>query len=313
MTEQEVQRLREAGISDEVIMDMMKKPDEAKSEGYIDPNTPSETFSQAEGVGRPTSGPETSMSQLGTEALMLLPDAAKIVGLGGAGYYGLKKLGQGLGGRPGPAGPVGPAGAPGPMGPAGSPAPTSFSGGANPAFDEPLKRPFNPANPTNPTNVPKVTPASEPYGRTFTPSRPTNPAIPGSQGMPGAPSAQPGAPSAQPAGRMANIGGRVAQSLFAPEALFAAPYAMAAYEQEKIRQNPNAPEYATTPYAQQYRGEYATQGAAGAANRRDAIAGQQYGGLTQQEQDMLEQDRINRAIRRKAAEKVLGPVAPRGM
>jgi hypothetical protein len=117
--------------------------------------------------------------------------------------------------------------------------------------------------------------------------------------------------SALPSAR--NIGSAIVQGAVAPESLFAAPYQMAAYEQEKIRQNPTAPEYATTPYAQQYRGEYATQGQAGAANRRNAIASQQYGGLTQEEQDILEQDRINRAIRRKAAEKVLGPVAPRGM
>ena len=110
-----------------------------------------------------------------------------------------------------------------------------------------------------------------------------------------------------------NIGSAIVQGAVAPESLFAAPYQMAAYEQEKIRANPNAPEYATNPYAQQYRGEYATQGQAGAANRRNAIANQQYGGLTQEEQDILEQDRINREIRRKAAERVLGPVAPRGM
>lgn len=95
-----------------------------------------------------------------------------------------------------------------------------------------------------------------------------------------------------------------------PESLFAAPYSMAAYEQEKIRANPNAPEYATNPYAQMYRGEAPTQGAAGAMNRRAAIVGQQYGGLTQEEQDILEQDRIDREIRRKAAQKVLGPIAP---
>jgi hypothetical protein len=117
--------------------------------------------------------------------------------------------------------------------------------------------------------------------------------------------------SALPSAR--NIGSAIVQGAVAPESLFAAPYQMAAYEQEKIRQNPNAPEYATTPYAQMYRGEYATQGQAGAANRRNAIASQQYGGLTQAEQDILEQDRINREIRRKAAERVLGPVAPRGM
>jgi hypothetical protein len=112
---------------------------------------------------------------------------------------------------------------------------------------------------------------------------------------------------------MRQLGSGIVQGAVAPESLFAAPYQMAAYEQEKIRANPTAPEYATNPYAQMYRGEAPTQGAAGAMNRRNAIAGQQYGGLTQQEQDILEQDRINRAIRRKAAEKVLGPVAPRGM
>lgn len=115
------------------------------------------------------------------------------------------------------------------------------------------------------------------------------------------------------AGEMAsNIGSRVVSGLTAPEGLMALPYQMAAYEQEKIRANPTAPEYATNPYAQAYRGEAPTQGAAGAANRRNAIASQQYGGLTQEEQDILEQDRIAREIRRKAAEKVLGPVAPGG-
>jgi hypothetical protein len=61
------------------------------------------------------------------------------------------------------------------------------------------------------------------------------------------------------------------------------------------------------------RGEYATQGAAGAANRRSAIGNQQYGGVNEQEQRMLEadrrmqeSDRLNMAIRLKAAKKVLG-------
>lgn len=109
-----------------------------------------------------------------------------------------------------------------------------------------------------------------------------------------------------------NVAGALIQGAVAPENILAAPYMMAGYEQAKIRQNPTAPEYQYTPYAQQYRGEFPTQGAAGAANRRQAIAGQQYGGLTPQEQQMLEQDRIDQAIRRKAASKVLGPVAPTG-
>lgn len=96
----------------------------------------------------------------------------------------------------------------------------------------------------------------------------------------------------------------------APENLLAAPYIMAGYEREKINRNPTAPEYEYNPYAQTVRGQFPTQGAAGAANRRQAIAGQQYGGLTAEQQAMLEQDRIDQAIRRKAASKVLGPIAP---
>ena len=45
---------------------------------------------------------------------------------------------------------------------------------------------------------------------------------------------------------------------------------------------------------------------------RNIAPNMQYGGLTPQEQQMLEQDRIDQAIRRKAASKVLGPVAPTG-
>mgnify|MGYP006401448731 CR=1 FL=1 len=71
---------------------------------------------------------------------------------------------------------------------------------------------------------------------------------------------------------VAATGGVVARGLLAPESALLMPYQMAAYEQEKIRANPNAPEYATNPYAQSYRGEFPTQGAAGAANRRQAVA-----------------------------------------
>jgi hypothetical protein len=98
----------------------------------------------------------------------------------------------------------------------------------------------------------------------------------------------------------------------APENILAAPYTMAGYEMDKIRANPTAPEYEFNPYAQMTRGQAATQGQAGAANRRQAIAGQQYGGLTAEQQQMLEQDKIDQAIRRKAAQKVLGPVIPPG-
>jgi hypothetical protein len=98
----------------------------------------------------------------------------------------------------------------------------------------------------------------------------------------------------------------------AAQAMLAAPYLGAAYEQARIRANPNAPEYQDNPYAMMTRGQAATQGQAGAMNTRSALANQQYGGLTPNEQRILEQDRIDQAIRRKAAEKVLGPVIPQG-
>jgi hypothetical protein len=89
----------------------------------------------------------------------------------------------------------------------------------------------------------------------------------------------------------------------------AAPYMMAGYEQDKIRANPSAPGLESNPYAQVMRGETATQGAAGAANRRQAIAGQQYGGITPEQQRMLEQDRIDQQIRREALKRIR-PIAP---
>ena len=109
-------------------------------------------------------------------------------------------------------------------------------------------------------------------------------------------------------GELLKAGARgVGSSLVAPESAFLMPYNMAAYEQAKIRANPTAPGLEFNPYAQSYRGEYATQGQAGAANRRRAIAGQQYGGLSAEEQQMLKQDReLSYAMRLKAARKVLG-------
>ena len=60
------------------------------------------------------------------------------------------------------------------------------------------------------------------------------------------------------------------------------------------------------PYAQVQRGEYATPGAAGAANQRRAVANQRYGGLTPQEQAILDKDRLNMAVRMQAAKRILG-------
>lgn len=117
-----------------------------------------------------------------------------------------------------------------------------------------------------------------------------------------------------PAQRAMNVGealmagGRnIGSALAAPESAFLMPYNLAAYEQQKIRQNPSAPGLEYNPFAQQVRGEFPTQGAAAASNRRQAIRGQQYGGLTPEEQNMLKVDReLSLAMRVKAAKKVLG-------
>ena len=93
------------------------------------------------------------------------------------------------------------------------------------------------------------------------------------------------------AGGAMNVGKTLAQGAMAPENLLTLPYNMAAYEQAKIRANPTAPGLESNPYAQTVRGEYATQGQAGAANARNALINQQYGGLTPQEQAILKQDR----------------------
>jgi hypothetical protein len=132
MTEDKIQRLRDAGISEDVIIDMMKKPEEGRSEGYIDPATPSSTFTQAQTAGAPVAGPETSMTQLGAEAATLIPDALKYAGGGALGLYAAKKIGDAMSSRT-PATPVQPV------------QPTTFTGGANPAFDKALSKP--PAGP----------------------------------------------------------------------------------------------------------------------------------------------------------------------
>ena len=93
------------------------------------------------------------------------------------------------------------------------------------------------------------------------------------------------------------VGGAVAQGVVAPESAFLMPYQMAAYEQEKIRQNPSAPEYKTNPYAQTVRGEAATQGQAGAMNARNAVATMPFGNVTAQERAILEQDQRDRQQR----------------
>jgi hypothetical protein len=113
-------------------------------------------------------------------------------------------------------------------------------------------------------------------------------------------------------GELLKAGGRgIGSALVAPESAFTLPYNMAAYEQAKIRQNPTAPGLEYNPYAQTVRGEAATQGQAGAANQMRTVVNQPYGNVNSQERAMLDEDaRMKNAIRKKAFQKVMGPVVP---
>jgi len=120
---------------------------------------------------------------------------------------------------------------------------------------------------------------------------------------------------AMPGAALRGIGSAIA----APESAFLMPYTLAAQAQEQIRANPTAPQYKNTPYAQAYRGEYPTQGAAAAANRRNAIsnAPSGYQPTPEEAQNIMQsgdqklmniyggQDRLTQLIRMKAAKKVL--------
>ena len=99
------------------------------------------------------------------------------------------------------------------------------------------------------------------------------------------------------------IGSALVQGAVAPESMALAPYQMAAYEQEKIRENPNAPGLESNPYAQTVRGEAATQNQAGAGNTQRALIGQQYGGLSPQEQAIMQQERQRQMMQQQKQQK----------
>jgi len=121
---------------------------------------------------------------------------------------------------------------------------------------------------------------------------------------------------AQTAPRVMNVGeglmaggSKVLGQLASPANLFTLPYNMAAYEQAKIRANPNAPGLENNPYAMVQRGQAPTQAAAGAMNQRQAVVNMPYGNVNAQERLMLDQHRANQMnmmMRYAAAKRVLG-------
>ena len=106
MTEAEVQKLRDRGVSDAVILDLQKEEAEAQGQAApaanvtselprIDPNTPSRVYSQAQSTNTPTEGSGQTFGQtvlelapaVGGAAIAAAPYAA-----GAAGLYGGGKL-----------------------------------------------------------------------------------------------------------------------------------------------------------------------------------------------------------------------------
>jgi hypothetical protein len=106
MTETEVQKLRDAGISDAIILEMQSE--EASKKGgaspavqstselpTIDPNTPSQVFQQAQAAGVPTTGGEQTWTQTAMELAPAVGSAvatAAPYAAGAAGLYGGGKL-----------------------------------------------------------------------------------------------------------------------------------------------------------------------------------------------------------------------------
>lgn len=106
MTEAEVQKLRDGGISDAIILEMQKEESSAKGQAAptataaselpeVDPNTPSRVYSQARNNDTPTEGSGATFTQgvmelapaIGSGLVAAAPYAA-----GAAGLYGGSKL-----------------------------------------------------------------------------------------------------------------------------------------------------------------------------------------------------------------------------
>lgn len=106
MTEAEVQKLRDGGISDAIILEMQKEESTAKGQAAptatassalpeIDPNTPSSVYKQAQAANVPTSGREQTMAQTAMEVAPALASGAAAIApyaAGAAGLYGGSRL-----------------------------------------------------------------------------------------------------------------------------------------------------------------------------------------------------------------------------
>lgn len=106
MTEAEVQKLRDGGISDAIILEMQKEESTSKGEAApaakatselpeIDPNTPSTVYTQARTNDTPTEGSDQTWTQTAMEAAPAIGSGLVAVApyaAGAAGLYGGSKL-----------------------------------------------------------------------------------------------------------------------------------------------------------------------------------------------------------------------------
>lgn len=109
MTDIEIQKLRESGISEATIQEFIAESKTKSDKGpvqpqpsvqstlpEIDPNTPSETFIAAKQSGTPTMGVGPSATQTATEVGMAVAPYAGGAALGAAGLYGAGLARQGF-------------------------------------------------------------------------------------------------------------------------------------------------------------------------------------------------------------------------
>jgi len=152
--------------------DLEKKIAEAKANGYTDEEIQSYLNPQPVPVQEPKDRSEEYAGTAQFGVGKTVAEGAELAAKGYLGYKVAEAAGKGIGkmmNRP-PVPPVTPVAPVAPPTAVTPPTPTTFTGGANPAWDEALRKPFNPAAPQGAPSTPAQPPAGGPaaqQGSTF--------------------------------------------------------------------------------------------------------------------------------------------------
>jgi len=254
MNEQEIQKLRDAGFTDNDIREYMdtqpglsSQPTAVRATEELDPTAPSETLARAQAAGVATEGrPSSFLSDVVTAAPVLAGQYIEPITYGLAGAYSANQLRKGL------------------------------QSSANRLLDQRLLAPQ-----MAPQLAPQMAPppaASQILGPNGQPMRPMGaPTAPAPMAAPAPTAPAPMAPPTAPAAAAPTSWMQKALQMagtYAPAVAIAAPYMAASSRVSDIQARPNAPEYATNPRAMAERsGGQMTPAQAGELNRRRAAAG----------------------------------------